>query len=161
MIAIPTDAIRAGVRFLNKHNRITFSEDEVENNLPWEMVVGLIDRYDHKNIPLIVEGVVITPERVKNLKLRNLELRAVFVGFTGNSYIEKIIEQGHIQKDWVYDHITKDNGDDTEIRKMFKNLQEENKLIKEKSNEYGYSYFSPEDVPFDTYCNAVVEHLLR
>ncbi len=161
MIAIPTDAIRAGVRFLNKHSRINFSEDEIENNLPWEMVVGLIHRYDHKNIPLIVEGVVITPERVKNLKLKNLELRVVFVGFTGDSHIEKIIKHGQIEKDWVYDHITKENGNDTEIRKMFKNIQEENKLVKEKADEYGYSFFSPENLSFDVYCNSVVEYLLN
>ncbi len=160
MIAIPTDAIRAGVRYLNKHNRINFSEDEIENNLPWEMVVGLIHRYDHKNIPLIIEGVVITPERVKNLKLDNLELRAVFVGFTEETHIEKIIEHGLTEKDWVYDHITSNNGDDTEVRKMFKSLQEKNKLTKEKADEYGYSFFSPEDLPFEDYCNTVVQHLL-
>lgn len=161
MIAIPTDAIRAGVRHLNKHNRINFSEDEIENNLPWEIIVGLIHRYDHKNIPLIIEGVVITPERVKSLKLKNLELRAVFVGFTDNSYIEKIIGHGLVEKDWVYDHIQNNNGDDIEIREMFKSLQEKNKLTKEKAAEYGYGFFSPEALPFEEYCGKVVQHLLN
>ncbi|MCE9643846.1 hypothetical protein K8Q93_01185 [Candidatus Parcubacteria bacterium] len=160
MIAIPTDAIRAGVRYLNKHNRINFSEDEIENNLPWEMIVGLIHRYDHKNIPLIIEGVVITPERVKNLKLENLKLQAVFVGFTEEAHIEKIIQYGQAEKDWVYGHIKNNNGDDTEIRKMFKSLQEKNKLTKEKAEEYGFGFFSPENLPFDEYCNKVVQNLL-
>ena len=160
MIGIPTDAIRAGVRYLNKHNRINFSEEEIENNLPWEMILGLIHRYDHKNIPLIIEGVVITPERVKNLKLKNLKLKAVFVGFTEEAHIEKIIQQGQTDKDWVYDHIANNNGDDTEVRKMFKDLQEKNKLTKEKAEEYGYSFFSPEGLPFDEYCDKVVKNLL-
>lgn len=161
MIGIPTDAIRAGVRYLNKHNRINFSEDEVENNLPWEMILGLIHRYDHKNIPLIIEGVVITPERVKDLKLKNLKLKAVFVGFTEESYIEKIIQYGKAEKDWVYDHIINNNGDETEVRRIFKDLQEKNKLIKEKAEEYGYGFSSPEDLPFNEYCDKVVQNLLN
>lgn len=160
MVGIPTDAIRAGIRYLNKRNRIDFSEDEIENNLPWEMVVGLIHRYDHKNISLIIEGVVITPERVKSLKLNNLELRAVFVGFTGDAYIEKVISHGRAEKDWVYDHIINNNGDETEVRKMLKSLQAKNKLTKEKAEEYGYIFFSPEGLPFDEYCETVLEYLL-
>lgn len=160
MIAIPTDAIRAGVRYLNKNGRINFSEDEVENNLPWEMVIGLIQRYDHKNIPLIVEGVVITPERVKNLKLKNLNLRAVFVGFTEESHIEGVIKHGNVEKDWVYDAIVKNGGDDSEVRKMFKSLMEKNRLTKGKAEEYEYKFFSPENLPFDEYCNEVVQALL-
>jgi hypothetical protein len=91
ILAFPSDAIRAGIRYLNSHGRINFDTTAIEDQLPWEMMVGIINRYDNKNIPLILEGVVITPERIKNLKLDNLIIKTVFVGFTGDEYIENVI----------------------------------------------------------------------
>jgi hypothetical protein len=162
MIAIPTDAVRAGVRYLNKHKRINFSEEEVENDLPWEIIVGIIQRYDHKDIPLVIEGVVVTPERVKNLVLNNLKLKVVFVGFTEDSYIEDIIKYAHSEKDWVYDNIiTKNFGDDSEIIKMFSGQKENNKKIKSSAEEYGYRFFSPEGVSFEEYRKNVLSYLLE
>ncbi len=131
MIAVSSDAIRAGVRYLNEHNRINEEPDMVEDQIPWEILIGLIQRYDHKNIPLIVEGIVFTPERVNSLKLKNLELRAAFVGFSSDEFVEQAIDYGKASKDWVYEKITANNGSEDGVREMFAGLKQKGTKLRE------------------------------
>lgn len=161
MIGVSSDAIRAGVRYLNEHNRINEEQDMVEDQLPWEILIGLIQRYDHKNIPLIVEGIVFTPERVSSLKLKNLELRAAFVGFSSNKFAEQAIEFGKQSKDWVYEKIIANDGSEENVREMFASLQQKSIKLKEKAGEYGYQYFTPDNQSFADYKIEVANFLLE
>lgn len=161
MIAISSDAIRAGVRYLNEHNRINEAHDMVEDQLPWEILVGLILRYDHLNIPLIVEGIVFTPERVNSLELKNLELRAAFVGFSSNEFVEHAIEHGKHAKDWVYERIAANNGSEENVRGMFAGLQQQGVELREKAIRFGYEYFTPDYQLFAEYKSEVVNFLLE
>ncbi|MEI8339418.1 MAG: hypothetical protein WCF94_02015 [bacterium] len=163
VVAVSSDAVRAGFRYLNKKVLQTnYSVNEIDDELTWQMMVGIILYYNHKNISLVLEGVVFTPDRVKSLELSNLEVRAVFVGFVEDNHIDSIIEFAHENKDWVYDNITKvNNGDDSEIRKMFKQDQENSKQSLLKAKEYGYSFFSIDNKPFEDYKKQVVDYLLE
>lgn len=161
MIGVSSDAIRAGVRYLNEHNRINEVHDMVEDQIPWEILTGLILRYDHQNIPLIVEGIVFTPERISSLKLKNLELRAAFVGFLSDKFAEQAIEYGKQSKDWVYKKIIQDDGSEENVREMFASLQQKGIRLKEKAGEYGYQYFTPDNQPFDDYKIEVANFLLE
>lgn len=161
MISVSSDAIRAGVRYLNEHGRIKEESDMVEDVIPWEMLVGLILRYDHLNIPLIIEGVVLTPERVNSLKLKNLEVRAAFVGFSSDQFSEQAIKYGKQSKDWVYDKILADDGSEDSVREMFSGLQEKGAKLQVKAEEYGYQYFTPDNKVFEDYRAEVFNYLLK
>jgi hypothetical protein len=161
MIGVSSDAIRAGVRYLQTHKRINEEPDMVEDQLPWEMLIGLIQRYDHQNIPLIVEGVVFTPERVNSLKLKNLELRAAFVGFSSDVFVEQTIEYGKQSKDWVYEKIVANGGSEESVREMFAGLQQKGVELREKVDKYGYQYFTPDNKSFTDYKIEVVSFLLQ
>jgi hypothetical protein len=161
MIGVSSDAIRAGVRYLNEHNRINEEHDVIEDVIPWEILIGLIQRYDHKNIPLIVEGIVFTPERVNSLRLKNLVLRAAFVGFSSDDFVEQAIEYGKQSKDWVYEKINANNGSEEDVREMFAGLQQKGAKLKEEAREYGYQYFTPDNKSFADYKIEVANFLLE
>lgn len=161
MIGVSSDAIRAGVRFLNEHGRISEEVSMIEDKLPWEMLVGLILRYDHQNIPLVVEGVVLTPERVSSLELKNLELRAAFVGFSSDDFVEHAIQYGKQTKDWVHAKIEADGGSENGVREMFKGLQHKSTTLKSEAKNYGYKYFTPDKKEFLDYKNEIVDYLLE
>jgi hypothetical protein len=160
IIAVPTDTIRAGVRYINKHGRTNFPSEMVEQQIPWEMVVGIVHHYDHKNISIVIEGAVITPERVKSLEVNNLEVKAVFVGFTEASYIENIFEHAYAKKDWVYDRIIRDGGDETGAREQMQGILENNIKIAKDAENLGYKFVSPSGVDFEDYKNNVINYLL-
>lgn len=159
MLSISSDAIRAGVRFLNKNNRIDFPEEMIEDLLPWEILIGLIQRYDHQNIPLIAEGVVFTPERVQSLKLKNLELRAVFVGFSSNEFIDRVVDHGKQAKDWVYDNINTKG--EEHVRQVMNELKEKSIALQVEAERLGYPFFSADKMPFDEFKECVVSFLLE
>jgi len=161
MLGISSDAIRAGVRYLNKHGRIHESENMVEDQLPWEMLIGLIQRYDHQNIPLIIEGVVLTPERVQSLELKNLELRVAFVGFSSDEYIEHVIQHSINAKDWVYDKIVSSEGKVDEVRSMLQGVRQKSIVLQGATERYGYKFFSTDGHSFEEHKKSVVDYLLN
>lgn len=161
MIGVSSDAIRAGVRYLNEHGRIKEESDMLEDVILWEMLVGLILRYDHLNIPLIVEGVVLTPERINSLKLKNLELRVVFVGFSSDEFSEQAIEYSKQSKDWVHAKIVENGGSEDGVREMFSSLQQKGVKLKQVAEENGYKYFTPDNQQFEDYRTEVVNYLLK
>ena len=137
-----------------------FSQTLTEDELTWKAVLGLINHYDRKDIPLVIEGIAVTPERVNDLKLKNLQIRAAFVGFTDVSYLETMIAHAHIKKDWIYKMIQESNGDDIEVRKWFAEQLEENKEMANKAKKYGYEFFSLDTNSFEDYCDTVTKYLV-
>ncbi len=189
MIAVSSDALREAARFTlleerfvtiqklsfegdatfhrageNKdisHTKHFFYEIDQEE-LTWNTIKGLISYYDRKGgVPLIIEGMAITPERVKSLSVKDLEIRAVFLGFTDESYFEKIFEYSNDKKDWIYKKINQeDGGDDSAVRKWLKEELVKNKNAAALAEEYGYKFFSPHENSFEEYRNKVVKYLL-
>lgn len=124
-------------------------------------MVGLIQYYDNKDISLIIEGDVITPERVKSLTLKNLQIRAAFVGYTDATHLDTIINYAHLKKDWVQRQIEEQNGDETAVREQLGKEVENSKQIAAESVKYGYEFFSPEASSFEEYQNKVVGYLIK
>lgn len=160
MVGVSSDAVRAGARYLNRNKRIEETEDIVEDVLPWEMMIGLIQRYDHLNIPVVVEGVVFTPARVHSLTLKNLKLQVAFVGFSSDAFIEQVIAHGKQAKDWVHANIEEHTGSEDNVRAVMKDLQEKSVRLKAKAEEYGYQFFEADRSTFSVYKDEVVKYML-
>ncbi|MDB5245179.1 MAG: hypothetical protein JWN90_284 [Parcubacteria group bacterium] len=188
MVAINSDALREGVRQAiveesgitinelaitgdvtfhrsgeNKdisHNK-HFSYQITQEELTWKTLVGLIMYYDKQNIPVLIEGMAITPERIKYLELENLKVKTVFLGYLDNSQFDSVLEYANQHKDWMYKKINQENnGDDTTVRKWFEEEVEKNKVIAANANEFGYKFFSPSAGSFEEYTDTVVRYLL-
>ncbi|MDE1974951.1 MAG: hypothetical protein KGI49_00340 [Patescibacteria group bacterium] len=108
------------------------------------------------------EGMTVTPERVKELTLNTLEIRAAFVGFKDQSYLDDILKHSKENGDWVYKKIMEEErGDDSSVRQWFNNAIVRNGEIEKLSKEYGYGFFVPDKDNFGGYCDAVVDYLLK
>lgn len=190
MIALSSDAIREAARYvLTDEPFVTISQLSFEGNvtfhrsgenkdishtkhfhqeinqedLAWKTIMGLINYYDRKpgTPSLVIEGMAITPERVKSLSLKNLELKVAFVGFTDDSYLDTILTYAYAKKDWVYKKITEENGgDDSSVRKWFNEELVKNKSLEAVAKDYGYGFFSPSGSSFEKYRDSVVKYLL-
>lgn len=166
MKSISTDDVREAILDLDRRKwRTEFVDGVIWDKVPWRIAVELIGQFDEHKADVILEGVMITPERADFIKkrLKNLKMRAAFVGFTGDAHIETIIQKAHANKDWVYHKIQKKGGDDTEIRQILNKAKEKNKILEQKAKEYGYEYFTLENPSFknfEEYQNVVVQHLL-
>ena len=189
MVAISSDALREGARFAltgesfanisdlsfdgdvsfhrtgdgtgvsyTKH----FSQRVSDDELTWNVVCGLINFYDKKDIPVIIEGMVITPERVKSLDLKNLKIKAAFVGFTDNLQLKSMLEYAHVNKDWIYKEIIDgDKEDESSVKKWYDEEKENNKHVAFDARRYGYGFFSPNESSFQEYCDKVIKYLLE
>jgi 2-phosphoglycerate kinase len=188
MIAVQTDAIREGMRRalidessvtinelsfsgdvtfhrLSENNDIShtkhFSQKISQDDLTWNAVVGLINYYDDKGVDLIIEGMVITPERVKSLSFFNFKIKAAFVGITKDTNLNTILEQANLNKDWIYKKIGEHSGDNSVIKKAFNEEIEKSKKVAVMANEYGYKFFSLKNDDFEGYCNNVANYFLE
>lgn len=172
MIAIQTDAMRDGLRkalideisapisHLSFSGDVTFQRSEEDSEkesltkhfakeisqseLVWNAIVGLINYYENKSVDLIIEGMEITPERVKGLTLKNFLIKPVFVGFTEDTNFNKIIA----------------DLDKNLIKKRFDEHVEEGKKIAVDADKYGYKFFSFDNDKIEEYCNNVISYLL-
>ena len=105
---------------------------------------------------------VITPERVKSLSLKHLTLRVVFIGFTDEESIEKILEYSNTNHDWIYKKISQeDGGDDSIVKEWLKNEIVKNKKLASWAEEYGYKFFSSHEKVFEEFQDEVVTFLFE
>lgn len=176
MIAVQTDAIREGLRksltgesFITINNLLFsgdvnfhrlgenvdithtkhFSQEISQDELTWNAVAGLISYYDGKGIDLIIEGMEITPERVKSLVLKDLIIKAAFVSITRDSDLSAALEQ-----------VNENNGANTLLKKLFDEEVEKRKKVPIMASKYGYKFFSFTNDDFEGYCNDIVKYLL-
>lgn len=156
MIAIQTDAIRDSLlKTVNSSTTLHLSKEVSQDELVWSTILGLISYYDNKNIDLIIEGIEITPERIKSLNLNNLSIKPVFVGFTEDTNFNKAITD-----------LGKDGFDTTELdqdllKKRFDEHIEKGKKIANSANKYGYKFFSFDNNDYERYCSNVIKYLLE
>jgi len=186
MLALSTDALREGVRNifagesyldiqkLHFKGELTFRrarEKEIlikkfeqrpsESEITWQATIGFIDHYDRKNISIAIEGLAITPERVKSLQLKNLELKVVFIGFTKVVHLEKILEHSQKYNDWINKVIEDDGGSKTKIEEWFKKTIRENKRLSKQVREYGYYFIDISEDLFEKNIQSGIEYLLK
>lgn len=132
-----------------------FSKEISQSELVWSAIFGLINYYDNESVDLIIEGIDITPERIKSLNLKNFLIKPVFVGFTENTDFNIAIAD--LGKDGF--NIT-DLDKDT-LKKRFDEHVEKGKKIAISTNKHGYKFFSLDNYDFERYCNNVVNYLLE
>ncbi len=187
--AVSTDALRAGIRkaILDESyitvDKLSFQGDLTfrkpgepgqpqhqkkfernlsEDEITWKTTFGLIEHHDRTNTSLALEGIAITPERVHVLKLANLRIKAVFVGFTEATAFDHILNHSARQQDWIHTVIHKEqSGDDTSIRKWLNREMEKSLEISNQAQKYNYPFFALDGANFDNYCDQVVKELLK
>jgi 2-phosphoglycerate kinase len=132
-----------------------------QDDLAWESALGFIDSYDWADrVNLLIEGVAITPERVHRLKLRHLSLRAIFVGYSGESHAASIFAHADKKKDWVYEWLKK-GGDRAEVKDWVLGGISQSALFKKQAEKFGYGYFDLSLRPFREHVRAVLNYLLE
>jgi len=188
MIAVQTDAIREAIRkaligessvTINKlsfsgdatFHRLSedkdishtkhFSQEISQDELTWNAIAGLINYYDGKGVDLIIEGMVITPEHVKSLVLKNFKINAAFVGITEDTNLNTILEQANLNKDWIYTKIHEHGGDNSIIKQQFNEEIIKSEKIANVAKEYGFKFFPFNNNDFETYCNDVMNYLIK
>jgi 2-phosphoglycerate kinase len=187
MIAVQTDAIREGLRkALIGESKVTiselsfsgdvnfhrlnealdishkkhFSQEISQDELTWNAVFGLINYYDGQGIDLIIEGMEITPERVKSLVLKDFKIKAAFVGITDNSRLNTMLEEA-THNEWIQKEIDKNANYLNEIKRAYTEEIEKSKKVAIMASEYGYKFFPSRKDDFDGYCNDIVTYLLE
>lgn len=143
-----------------KHD-IHFSKELTDDDLAWNVVEGIINKFDRKDISVMIEGVHITPERVQQLQLKNLSIKAAFVGFIDDLYLEVMLEQAKKNNDWINKAIQEDNGDETRIRQWYQTEVEKNRKLQRETEAAGYVFFPLSVSDFETYCQEVTNYFLK
>ncbi|HEY5221356.1 MAG TPA: hypothetical protein VIJ29_04450 [Candidatus Paceibacterota bacterium] len=191
MLPISADAIRSGTRNLligeyrTSMEKISFKtiatfrragsskiykkrfgrNDQSEDELAWESVIGLIHAYDGKpgkgGYHLLVEGVAVTPEHLKALKLKNLNIKAAFIGYSHPSHVESILTHAKKKKDWVHQWIKEGWGNEADVHGWVRTGIIQSAKMKKMSKRFGYGYFDVAELPFEKHVQAVTKYLLK
>ena len=146
-----------------KIHKIIFEKNSDENdNLTWDGVLGLIETYDRKNnIDILIEGIAVTPERVSRLKLKNLSIKAVFVGYSNESHADAILKSSKKNKDWIQIWLKEHGGDESLVEDWVKEGIIKSKRVEKLAKKFGYKYFDITKRPFREYVKAVSDYLLK
>jgi 2-phosphoglycerate kinase len=136
-----------------------FSFHLSQDVLTKKALTGMIKGFDRVNRDLIIEGADIDPEYVHSLELQNLKIKAVFVGFTEDEYLDVVLTHATDLKDWVHVVIQEHNGDDSEVRKWYQETKEKNKQMALLAKEYGYGFFSIQADDFPKHVKEAVGYL--
>jgi 2-phosphoglycerate kinase len=187
MYHIATDTVRFGVRYLllkeafvsvtnlnfvgqatfhrpgslKKYTRRFAQRIDNENELAWQATIGMIDHFDRLNKDLAVEGIYFKPRHIKMLKLKNLNVRAAFVGFTDKRHFRTILEHAKRDpEDWInlwLDEIKQDlNVVNRWIRKQIAN----SRTIKTEAKRCGFGYFDVTKKNYSKHVRDVCDYLL-
>ena len=132
-----------------------FSKEISQSELVWSATVGLISYYDNESVDLIIEGMEITPERIKSLNLKNFLIKPVFVGFTEDTNFNKAVA------DLGKEGFNINDFDKDLLKKRFDEHVEKGKKIAISTNKQGYKFFSFDNNDFESYCSNVINYLLK
>jgi hypothetical protein len=171
LVWFSTDTIRGKIK--NGEIQLNFGGNEKPKNYnrwlgeedfnAWLCTTGIINSHENLNqSDILIEGVAVTPEGVSNLKLKNLDIKAAFIGYNDISYAEVIIEYEMKYKDWIYGHC---QGSEKAIREyVIKNAPaeiEKSLGFAKQAQEFSYRYFDAVKLPFEERAKAVIDYLLE
>jgi hypothetical protein len=133
-----------------------------EDELAWTAVKGIIETYDRKNIvDVLVEGLAATPERLHQLKLKNLRLKAIFVGYSKPSHAAAILNYTRAKRDWVSVWLKEQGGDISLLDKWVAKGIRKNKKLKRSAEKFGYRYFDLSTWPFKEHLKIATNYFMR
>ncbi len=145
-----------------KVHHLTISKDHWnEDEMTWQGILGLIETHDRHRANLLIEGIAITPERVRRLRLKNLRVRAVFLGYEHESHLESILAYSRKKKDWINTVIKEHGGDDTPVRKSVQEGIAKSSKLRKQARKLGYGYFDVSKRPFKAQIKAATTYLTR
>ena len=115
-----------------------------EDFVAWKVIVSLLEDYDQENVcDIIVEGVAVTPEEVYGLRLRNLDMKSVFLGYNDYAAYRAMVPFSEAEKQ------------KREVE--LKTLVAEADRLKQKVEKLNYAYFDMTKTSMD----QVVSKLLN
>ena len=117
--------------------------------------------FDRKDVPILVEGIAITPERASSLPLKNLKIKAAFTGFADASSLDHILAYAHKHKDWIYKVLQENDNKDDSIRSWFNEELAKNQQLAAKVKKFGYAFFPVDSANFEKYCDTVAKYFLN
>lgn len=188
VVMIPTDIIRFGINniFLGesyislekisfkgvatfrrpgslKVHKIKFNKkNQDRDDLAWFGASGMIHAYDRANkTDVLVEGIAVTPERIHSLKLKNLVIRAAFIGYNNGSHLASILAYSKKKKDWVHTWIQEHDGDGAHVKKWVREKVVRSGALRKLARKFGYAYFDITKRPFRKHIESVTGYLLR
>lgn len=146
-----------------KIHKIKFEKiDQDRDDLAWLCARGIIHGHDRANkSDMLVEGIAVTPERVHQLKLKNLTIRAAFIGYNNESHLSTIMAYSKKKKDWVYRWIQEHDGDDAHVKKWAQKERVKSVAMEKLAKKFGYAYFDVTKRPFKEHVAAITKYLLR
>jgi len=145
-----------------KVHKVTFEKSsDKDDELAWAGTLGLIETYDRKNnVDVLIEGIAVTPERVSRIKLKNLAIRAVFIGYGDESHADSVIAYSKKEGDWVQTWLKEHDGDDTNVKDWLRKGVVKSKRVEKLAKKFGYGYFDITKRPFKEQVQAVADYLL-
>jgi 2-phosphoglycerate kinase len=103
-----------------------------ESKALWPFVVDLLRNYDMDGLDVLVEGVAVLPELVKNFPL---PYKAIFVGNTNKIHVETIVEHSRNNThDWL--HVR----DEAYVREYATFVAAFSAFTKAEAQKHGMSY---------------------
>jgi hypothetical protein len=166
-VAVEKISFRGNVTFhrpgnLKVHKADFSVKNETEDKLTWKGIVGLIDKYDEANkTDVLIEGIAVTPERVHRLKLKNLSVKAAFLGYDNMSHLDTILTYSKNKNDWVQVWIKEYKGSDAHVREWVRKEIARSAKVKKLSKKFRYGYFDITKYPFEKYVRTVLRYLLN
>lgn len=132
-----------------------------EDGLAWTGVLSLLETYDRDNATdVIVEGVAATPEHIHALALKNLSVRAAFIGYHNVAHFDKVLAYAHEKNDWVQASIDEHGGGTDHVKEWVHGGVAQSLELERIAEKLGYGYFDVSARPFDEHIEAVVAYLL-
>ncbi len=165
-IAIHDGYLRGAITFHRpgslKEHRLTITRKHWdENEMIWQGALGFIETYDRHKENLLIEGVAITPERVHGLRLKNLRVRAVFLGYENESQIEAILAHSRKKNDWIQRVIEEHGGDEAPARRGLRKGIAKSVRLRRQAKRFGYGYFDVSAGSFRTQIKRATSYLLK
>ena len=146
---------------LKVHHLIFTKDHWDEDEMTWQGVLGFIETHDRHKVDLLIEGIAVTPERIRRLKLKNLRIKAVFVRYGREAHLESILAYSRKKKDWIHTVIKEQEGDDTPVKKGVRKGIVKSTTLKKQARRFGYGYFDVTARPFETQIKAATSYLLK
>lgn len=142
---------------LKKETSINVDQDE----LTWRTIKGIIYAHDRRGESVVVEGVILTPERISELELDRLTIKVAFVGFSDSNQINSIIDYSmglSFPHDWIKQNLLDTGGDRTFLEKWAK---EQSELFSTWKKTYAdrYEFFDMKERSFDEHVAHAVKRL--